>query len=85
MEDAATAEICRSQIWQWLKNRVALNDGRLVTPEFVENILESEKVSLPATENSLKAFNIFKKLTFDSQFEDFLTSGAYDMLVAGGA
>ena len=43
MEDAATAEISRTQVWQWLKNQAKLNDGRTLTQEMV---LEFEKEEL---------------------------------------
>jgi malate synthase len=40
MEDAATAEISRAQIWQWLKHSTSLNDGRTVTIELFQSIQE---------------------------------------------
>src|SRR5207244_1551967 len=42
MEDAATAEICRSQIWQWIRHQARLDDGRSVTVEFSRQILDEE-------------------------------------------
>jgi malate synthase len=42
MEDAATAEISRAQIWQWLKHSTTLKDGRIVTIELFKSILEDE-------------------------------------------
>ena len=42
MEDAATAEISRSQVWQWLHNGVTLDDGPLVTTDLVERIIGEE-------------------------------------------
>src|SRR6201999_1883685 len=42
MEDAATAEISRSQIWQWINNDVILDDGPLVTKEVVERMIDEE-------------------------------------------
>ncbi len=44
MEDAATAEISRTQIWQWLKHRAALDDGRTVTRELVDTLVAEEFV-----------------------------------------
>ena len=45
MEDAATAEISRSQVWQWIRHGVQLEDGRTVTPELVRAIAESRSSS----------------------------------------
>ena len=42
MEDAATAEISRSQVWQWMYNGAALDTGEIVTRELVERIVEEE-------------------------------------------
>ena len=42
MEDAATAEICRSQIWQWIHHGATLEDGRTVTAELVRQVLDEE-------------------------------------------
>ena len=48
MEDAATAEISRSQVWQWLHWGAALDDGRRVTPELVEQMIDRRNgASLP--------------------------------------
>ena len=47
MEDAATAEIARSQVWQWLHNDVVLDDGRTVTRELVERIVGEELAKHP--------------------------------------
>ena len=46
MEDAATAEISRSQVWQWVHHRAMLREGRQVTPELVRQIVEEELASL---------------------------------------
>ena len=46
MEDAATAEIARCQIWQWIRHGTPLADGGRVTPELVESILKEERVAL---------------------------------------
>ena len=48
MEDAATAEISRSQIWQWLHNDVTLADGPLVTPDLVEQLIGEELAKIRA-------------------------------------
>ena len=46
MEDAATAEISRSQIWQWIHNEVILDDGPLVTKDVVERMIDEELVKI---------------------------------------
>ena len=46
MEDAATAEISRSQIWQWIRNEVILDDGPLVTKDLVERMIDEELVKI---------------------------------------
>ena len=46
MEDAATAEISRSQIWQWVHHGVELEDGRQVTPELVREVLDEETAKI---------------------------------------
>ena len=46
MEDAATAEISRSQVWQWLHNDVTLDDGPKVTRELVEQIIDEELATI---------------------------------------
>jgi malate synthase len=52
MEDAATAEISRAQVWQWAKHGAKLDDGRLVTPELVKGIIHSEMARRPAAASS---------------------------------
>src|SRR5438445_8663835 len=46
MEDAATAEISRSQIWQWIHHGVELDDGRTVTAELVRQVLDEETAKI---------------------------------------
>jgi malate synthase len=48
MEDAATAEISRSQVWQWVHNNVRLDTGELVTAEFVRRIVDEELAAIRA-------------------------------------
>ena len=88
MEDAATAEISRTQVWQWLKNQAKLNDGTTLTQEMV---LEFEKEELEnikkyVGENRFEkgkfdlATKLFNELVFDENFEDFLTLKAYPFI-----
>ena len=85
MEDAATAEISRTQVWQWLKNEVTLEDGRTFDNALFQDIFddEVEKIitevgedSLPKTKFNL-AILLFKKLVTANEFEEFLTLPAY--------
>ncbi|HVC85355.1 MAG TPA: malate synthase A, partial [Solirubrobacteraceae bacterium] len=48
MEDAATAEISRSQVWQWIHNDIALDDGQVVTRELVERLIDEELTKIRA-------------------------------------
>src|SRR5206468_8937815 len=49
MEDAATAEICRAQVWQWVRHKAKLNDGRPVTNEMVREMIAQQKNKLQGT------------------------------------
>jgi malate synthase len=88
MEDAATAEISRTQIWQWQKHGAALDDGRPVTREMTERVLdqELERVSAEIGRERFEggrfdeARELFLGLSFADELEEFLTGYAYDML-----
>jgi malate synthase len=77
MEDAATAEICRSQIWQWLHSRVKLSDGSIVTRELVERIVEEELARLGGPAGYEAARQAFEAVAISDDFADFLTLPAY--------
>lgn len=88
MEDAATAEISRSQVWQWLHHGAKLADGRQITPFLIEEVLEDE---MQAIEREIGAerftsgrFNeardLFSRMILTPQFTEFLTLPAYDYL-----
>jgi malate synthase len=84
MEDAATAEISRSQVWQWVKHRAALDDGRTVTPELVREVIATELAALgPGTATRGPATTLFDRLATHDAFEEFLTLPAYEMLLSG--
>jgi malate synthase len=78
MEDAATAEISRSQVWQWVKHRVKLTDGREVTPELVKAAVEKELETKPGTPNKKVAAQLFQDMMTKGEFTEFLTLVAYD-------
>ena len=91
MEDAATAEISRAQIWHWIRSPLAsLDDGRKVTRELFQALLPEElaKVRQLLGEQQYRAgqyeeaARMFAQLTLDDKFVDFLTLPAYDYLVS---
>ena len=80
MEDAATAEICRSQLWQWLRFEARFNDGRPFTPDLFEDFLQDELAKLPASPDLQTSARLFHHLVTDAKFEEFLTLPAYPLL-----
>jgi malate synthase len=82
MEDAATAEISRSQIWQWIHHGAALSDGRQVTRALYEQIRDEELTKLGgvSVERYADAVEILDKLILNDEFLDFLTPVAYGYL-----
>jgi malate synthase len=78
MEDAATAEICRSQIWQWVHAGVALDDGRTVTRELVDELVEQELAELGAGYAAAAA--LFRQVALADAYEEFLTVPAYEQM-----
>ncbi len=89
MEDAATAEISRSQIWQWLKFGAKLEGGRKVTKAFFDSCLK-EEMQRVKQEVGAEAFSggrfreaiaLFKTMSTSRNFETFLTVPAYRKIV----
>lgn len=87
MEDAATAEISRSQVWQWIRHQVKLEDGRTVTPELVSEttaeVLKELEAQLGNRFTSGKfelARELFLNMMTSKDFEEFLTLVAYQYL-----
>ena len=82
MEDAATAEISRAQVWQWIRHpRGILTDGRKVTTELFRQVLDEEVAKIAAGRPKLGvARELFDKLTTNEQFVEFLTLPGYDRL-----
>jgi malate synthase len=84
MEDAATAEISRSQIWQWIRSpKGVLEDGRKVTVELFKSLLRDElaKVKAAGAEGKLdEAAALFEKITADDTYVEFLTLPAYQQI-----
>ncbi|WP_448624170.1 malate synthase A [Geodermatophilus sp. URMC 64] len=81
MEDAATAEISRSQVWQWLHNDVTLDTGEQVTRELVDRIVAEELAKLPGDpEDYAAARDTFLEVAVADHYEDFLTLPAYERM-----
>jgi malate synthase len=83
MEDAATAEISRAQVWQWIRHpQGKLDDGRKVTKELFRSVLTEElaKVKRFAGDRFDTARELFDKITTDDDFVEFLTLPGYDKL-----
>ncbi|MEI8394564.1 MAG: malate synthase A [Rhodospirillaceae bacterium] len=92
MEDAATAEIARAQVWQWLHHAAVLDDGKPVTRALIRAILREEldsaRVRVGAESYLLGRFGdaaeLFRELVESECFVEFLTVPAYDKLIAAG-
>jgi malate synthase len=87
MEDAATAEISRSQVWQWIHNDVALDDGPVVTRELVEQLIDEELTKIRAAagedfdaDRYGQAVALFSEVALADTFADFLTIPAYERM-----
>jgi malate synthase len=76
MEDAATAEISRTQIWQWINHGATLEDGRVVTRPFVRQVIAEESAG-----HSAEARALFEQVATSEELQDFLTLPAYDVLI----
>ncbi|MGU3494511.1 malate synthase A [Xanthobacteraceae bacterium A53D] len=88
MEDAATAEISRAQIWQWIHLGAKLEDGRTVTGELFTQLLDDEMAKLRETLTPAvydkgrfpEAIKLFSDMTLAKDFEEFLTLPAYKLV-----
>jgi malate synthase len=88
MEDAATAEISRAQIWQWLTYGAALENGTKVDDEFFARALEEEMERVKgevgakayASGRFPEAIELFRSLSLADEFEEFLTIPAYRLI-----
>jgi malate synthase len=88
MEDAATAEISRSQVWQWVHHAVALREGGAVTRDLVRALVAEELARLrdaagaPAFEQGRfrEAAEVFEGVALSDRFVEFLTLPAYDRI-----
>jgi malate synthase len=86
MEDAATAEICRAQVWQWVRHGAQMKDGRIVTIELVRSIITEELEKMRAELGDSKfntgkfklAAELFDQITIRDEFPEFMTLAAYE-------
>jgi malate synthase len=79
MEDAATAEICRAQVWQWVRHGARLSDGRPVTHEMVRQVIAEQKSKLKGG-RMVEAAEIYEHMMTSPDFAEFLTLVAYDYI-----
>jgi malate synthase len=88
MEDAATAEIARSQVWQWLHNDVVLETGERVDHDLVQRVLDEEFAKVldelgelgDADGHYAQARRLFERVALDDRYVDFLTVAAYELV-----
>jgi malate synthase len=91
MEDAATAEIARGQVWQWIRHGAILDDGREITPELVRELATSELERIRSEIGDDEWFeregrpglsrSVFERVALSDDFVEFLTLPAYDELL----
>jgi malate synthase len=80
MEDAATAEICRTQLWQWLKFEAPLDDGRRFTLDLFEQWFDEEVGLLAEVPNIAEAARLMHNMIVADDLVEFLTLPAYELL-----
>jgi malate synthase len=87
MEDAATAEISRAQLWQWVHHHATLNDGRKVTCELCDKMIDEELIKTKSAVDDQRfaayenAASLMRDLIRRDQFTDFLTLPAYERVL----
>jgi malate synthase len=87
MEDAATAEIARSQVWQWVHNGIVLEDGPEVTRDLVERIIAEELATIREASGAAfdaarydQAVQLFTEVALAEDYAEFLTLPAYERM-----
>lgn len=84
MEDAATAEISRSQLWQWVHKNASTDTGTTIDAEYVTRLIgeEVEEIKTLIRSNDMldEAVSLFTELILNTEFEDFLTLPAYKLI-----
>jgi malate synthase len=88
MEDAATAEISRAQIWQWIRHGAKLADGRAINLALCNTVLDEELAKLKAKAGEDSRYDdaaaIFRDLIGAPRFPEWLTIPAYEKIIADG-
>jgi len=88
MEDAATAEISRAQLWQWVHHNAKLDDGRAITADFCDGYIDAELAKAKQTVDDKRyqayeqAATLMRDLIRSAKFRDFLTLPAYERVMA---
>jgi malate synthase len=85
MEDAATAEISRSQVWQWIHHGATLDTGQRVTRDLVQKLMQEELENIRRDQGGAgasagrfdEARDVFEQVALSDQFVEFLTLPAY--------
>jgi len=80
MEDVATAEISRAQLWQWLHAGTRLDSGEAVTNDLVRRVIEEEVARLDDGDAFGNARTLLEQLVFSDQLIEFLTLPAYELI-----
>lgn len=80
MEDVATAEICRAELWHWIHSNAQIDDGRKVTVELYEQFAGEEMNKIQSSPTLLVARKLLDQLVLAKEFPEFLTSIAYEQL-----
>jgi malate synthase len=80
MEDAATAEICRAQLWQWLRFEAPFDDGTCFGRDLFEHWLQEELAALHDMPHGVEACRLLHALVTDTAFAEFLTLPAYALI-----
>ena len=88
MEDAATAEISRAQIWQWIKNSCKTNSGETINATLFIQVLEEQLIAIKeeigedkfSTGKFTLATELFKSMIMSEDFDEFLTLPAYSYI-----
>lgn len=88
MEDAATAEISRIQVWQWIHHGAHLNDGRRITPELIHEIIPSQLQHIRTIAGDRRyeagkfqlAADLFERMMTNPHLQEFLTLEAYSYM-----
>jgi len=92
MEDAATAEISRTQVWQWVRHESKLDDGRAIDAKLFDAVLAEETDTLRAAAGPERtaagrydaAQDLFRKMVEARECPEFLTLPAYDFILESG-